>query len=147
MANSRASWTFPNECSYLLPVAGLGDNADDRALLSAGLIGLSLVVFFISVFPGNRATANWTETAENWEVLRQSWEYGHAANAFIVFAAVMATARATMGTGGATRGRGSFAIQLKTVSSFAQRLSRAASSQGQCRLEQIPISMHRSRRL
>ena len=73
------------------------------ALLSAGLIALSLVVFFIWVFPANQATANWTEMADKWEVLRQSWEYGHAANAFIVFAALIGTARAIIGTGGETR--------------------------------------------
>jgi hypothetical protein len=69
------------------------------ALLSGGLIALSLVVFFIWVLPGNQATANWTEMADDWEVLRRSWEYGHAANAFIVFVAFIATARAVMGTG------------------------------------------------
>jgi hypothetical protein len=68
------------------------------ALLSAGLIAVSLVVFFIWVFPGNRATANWTDGAQNWDVLRKSWEYGHAANALIVFAALIATARAILGT-------------------------------------------------
>ena len=81
------------------------------ALLSAGLIALSLVVFFIWVFPGNRATANWTDRAQNWEVLRKSWEYGHAANAFIVFAALIATARAIMGTCG--EGRGSLQFSYK----------------------------------
>ena len=31
---------------------------------------------------------------DNWEALRRKWEYGHAANALIVFAALLATGRA-----------------------------------------------------
>ncbi len=67
------------------------------ALISCALIAISLTVFFIWVFPGNQATANWTRPTENWEALRTQWEYGHAANAFIVFAAFLATARAAIG--------------------------------------------------
>ena len=69
------------------------------ALVSSGLIALSLGVFFIWVFPGNQATANWTEMPDNWEVLRRQWEYGHAANAVIVFAALLATGRALISSG------------------------------------------------
>ena len=69
------------------------------ALLSSALIVLSLIVFFIWVFPGNQATANWTEMPDNWEVLRRQWEYGHAANAVIVFAALLATGRALISSG------------------------------------------------
>ena len=68
------------------------------ALLSAVLIISSLVVFFTWVFPGNQATANWTEVPDNWQTLRQRWELGHAVNAFIVFAALLATGRAVMGS-------------------------------------------------
>lgn len=64
------------------------------ALGSGGLITINLVIFFIWVFPANQATQNWTTQPENWELLRQQWEYGHAANAFIVFAAFLMTALA-----------------------------------------------------
>jgi hypothetical protein len=68
------------------------------ALLSCILIGGSLAVFFIWVFPGNRATANWTDAPENWQVWRRNWEYGHAASALLVFGALMATGRAIIGS-------------------------------------------------
>jgi hypothetical protein len=66
------------------------------ALVSALLILASLAVFFIWIFPGNRATANWTASPANWEALRQSWEYGHAANALLIFAAFVATVWAAL---------------------------------------------------
>jgi hypothetical protein len=69
------------------------------ALLSSALTVLNLIVFFIWVFPGNQATANWTEMPDNWEALRRHWEYGHAANAVIVFAALLATGRALISSG------------------------------------------------
>lgn len=68
------------------------------ALLSSALIAASLAVFFIWVLPGNQATANWTQMPEDWQVLRRHWEYGHAANALIVFAAFLASARAAIGS-------------------------------------------------
>jgi hypothetical protein len=64
------------------------------ALISALLIIASLGVFFVWVFPANQATANWTQVPGNWQDLRRHWEYGHAANALIVFAALLATGRA-----------------------------------------------------
>lgn len=67
------------------------------ALASALLICLTLIIFFIWVFPGNQATDNWTSIPANWETLRLKWEYGHAANAVITFIALLATARAIMG--------------------------------------------------
>ncbi|MBX3571330.1 MAG: DUF1772 domain-containing protein [Mesorhizobium sp.] len=76
---------------------GLDRTASVSAFVAASLIAISLGVFFLFVFPGNQATANWTETPENWEALRRSWEYGHAANAVIVFAALLATGRAIAG--------------------------------------------------
>jgi hypothetical protein len=68
------------------------------ALLSAVLILASLGIFFTWVFPGNQATANWTSVPEGWEALRRSWEYGHAANAVILFAALLASGRAVIGS-------------------------------------------------
>lgn len=68
------------------------------ALASALLISLTLAIFFVWVFPGNQATANWTAIPENWDELRRNWEYGHAVNAVITFVALMATGRAIVGS-------------------------------------------------
>jgi hypothetical protein len=68
------------------------------ALVSFVLIALSLVVFFLWVFPGNRATANWTDAPENWQAWRRNWEYGHAAGFILVFGALIATGRAAIGS-------------------------------------------------
>jgi hypothetical protein len=65
---------------------------------SAVLIALTLVIFFIWVFPGNQATNNWTTVTADWESLRRNWEYGHAVNAVISFVALLATGRAIMGS-------------------------------------------------
>ena len=58
---------------------------------SAALVLVSLIVFFIWIFPANQETANWTQQPEGWEALRRQWEWGHAANALIVFSAILAT--------------------------------------------------------
>lgn len=71
--------------------------ASRAALASALLIGLTLVIFFIWVFPANQATDNWTSIPADWETLRRNWEYGHAVNALIAFAALLATGRAIIG--------------------------------------------------
>ncbi|QRM35783.1 DUF1772 domain-containing protein [Microvirga sp. VF16] len=68
-----------------------GSRSWRAALVSIGLILLSLVVFFIWVFPANQATANWTQMPDNWESLRRQWEYGHAISALIVFVALLMT--------------------------------------------------------
>jgi hypothetical protein len=61
------------------------------------LTALSLVIFFIWVFPGNRATRNWTVAPENWDSLRRRWEYGHAGSAGANFLALcLVTAAATL---------------------------------------------------
>lgn len=67
------------------------------AFVSAMLISLTLVIFFIWVFPGNQATANWTSIPTYWEEHRRNWEYGHAVNAVITFVALLATGRAIVG--------------------------------------------------
>lgn len=67
------------------------------ALISAMLIVASLGVLFVWVFPANQATANWTQVPDNWQELRRHWEYGHAVNASLVFAALLATCRAIIG--------------------------------------------------
>ena len=40
---------------------------------------------------------------DDWEALRRRWELGHAANALVVFAALLATGRAIMGPGRSAR--------------------------------------------
>jgi hypothetical protein len=87
-ANGYLSWTLRNH-----------DRMAARwATISALLISLTLVIFFVWVFPGNQATANWTLISENWRELRRNWEYGHAMNAVITFVAMMATGRAIVGS-------------------------------------------------
>jgi hypothetical protein len=86
-ANAYLSWTLRRT-----------DRTAARcAFASALLICLTLVIFFIWVFPGNQATANWTSTPANWEDFRRSWEYSHAVNAVITFVALLATGRAIIG--------------------------------------------------
>lgn len=61
------------------------------ALVAALAIASTLVIFFIWVFPGNQATANWTAISQNWENLRARWEYGHAASALVTVLALCCT--------------------------------------------------------
>lgn len=68
------------------------------ALVAAASILAGLAVFFLCVYPGNVATANWTSVPANWQALRLSWEYGHAANALFGFGALLATGRALIGS-------------------------------------------------
>jgi hypothetical protein len=61
------------------------------ALLSAVLIAVGLIVFFVWVQPANLATQNWGAQPSNWQSLRQTWEFGHmaiAALTLIAFGAV-----------------------------------------------------------
>ena len=96
---------------FIVPIAGAivanialyvaerrrGGGAAGYALVAASLIVVSLGVFFGFVFPGNQATANWTAAPDGWQALRRAWEYGHATNAAILFAALLATGRALIG--------------------------------------------------
>jgi Na+/melibiose symporter-like transporter len=66
--------------------------ARNFALLAAALIVAGLGVFFLTVFPANQATQNWTAQPADWESLRRHWEYGHAVNAAVSLAAFCATA-------------------------------------------------------
>ena len=61
-------------------------------VLSMLALASSLVVFFVWVFPGNQATANWTTVPDNWRDVRTRWELGHAASAALVFVAYLSTA-------------------------------------------------------
>jgi hypothetical protein len=58
------------------------------------LVGLTLVLFFLWVFPANQATQNWTVAPADWERLRVEWEWTHAANAVLTFLALCAVTAA-----------------------------------------------------
>jgi len=60
------------------------------AIAAALLIVATLAIFFVWVYPANQATANWTTMPAGWETLRRQWEYGHAVNAVLTFAALLA---------------------------------------------------------
>ncbi len=62
------------------------------ALAGFALTALTLVIFFVWVYPANVATENWTAIPANWASLRRQWEFGHAVNAAISLAAFMSVA-------------------------------------------------------
>lgn len=62
------------------------------ATASFVLLLVTLVTFFIWVFPVNQATDNWTTAPENWQALRMQWETMHAINAIITLCALAAAA-------------------------------------------------------
>ena len=66
------------------------------ALAATICFTLSLIVFFVWVFPANQATHNWTAVPNDWRALRLRWEYGHAASAVLCFAALCATTLAAL---------------------------------------------------
>ena len=70
---------------------------------ASACIAVSLLVFFVWVFPGNQATANWTVAPGNWRALRTNWECGHAASAVLVFASLCALAAAALLSRGGSR--------------------------------------------
>ena len=61
------------------------------ALAATLCFALSLIVFFVWVFPANQAAQNWTAIPNDWRALRVQWEYGHAASAILGFIALCAT--------------------------------------------------------
>jgi membrane protease YdiL (CAAX protease family) len=67
------------------------------ACCAAGLIVITLVTFFIWIYPVNQATANWTAMPEHLPPLRAQWERTHAINAVLTFLAVIATLVASLG--------------------------------------------------
>jgi len=73
------------------------------ALVAFLAVIASLAIFFVWVFPGNQATANWTVVPDNWAELRDRWEYGHAASAIVILAGFAALAGAVL-IAGAARG-------------------------------------------
>lgn len=52
------------------------------------LLLVTLVAFFIWIYPTNRATDDWTTAPDGWRALRSRWEYTHAVNAVITLAAL-----------------------------------------------------------
>ena len=66
------------------------------ALAAVICFALTLVIFFVWVFPANQATQKWTTVPNDWRALRVRWEYGHAVNAFIGFAVLCASVLAAL---------------------------------------------------
>jgi hypothetical protein len=66
------------------------------ALFASFCIALTLVVFFIWIYPANQATNNWTSIPDNWEQLRRQWEYSHTADAVVTFAAFCSVALSSL---------------------------------------------------
>lgn len=60
------------------------------AAAAASAIAASLVVFFAWTEPVNQATANWTTVPADWQRLKLQWELSHAANAGLIFTALVA---------------------------------------------------------
>lgn len=50
----------------------------------------SQVVFWLFVWPANRATNQWTMAPPDWMALRAQWEYAHLVSALLQFGAVVA---------------------------------------------------------
>lgn len=86
VANGALWWSLRRHC---IPAARW-------AMASSLLLMLTLVIFAVFIFPANQATANWTFVPTEWQALRRSWEHGHAVNALVAFAALLATGRAAV---------------------------------------------------
>jgi hypothetical protein len=54
-------------------------------LLSVICVLLTLIIFFVFIFPVNQRTNNWEILPDNWRQLRNRWEYAHAINSIIYF--------------------------------------------------------------
>jgi hypothetical protein len=66
------------------------------SLAAALILALTLVVFFLWIYPANQATANWTFLPADWQKLRSQWEFSHAANAVLTFLALCCATLAAM---------------------------------------------------
>lgn len=64
------------------------------------LLALTLIIFFVRVYPANAATRQWTGAPEDearFERLRRQWEHGHALNAVLTLLALAASLGAALG--------------------------------------------------
>lgn len=59
-------------------------------------IAMSLLIFFLFIYPANQATSNWTNLPQNWQLLRQQWEYSHAVSAGLYFIAFVSLVMSTL---------------------------------------------------
>jgi hypothetical protein len=66
------------------------------ALLAFLLMAGTLVVFFTSTYPANKATGNWTVAPADWQELRRQWEYAHALAAVLTFVSLCAVTLSTV---------------------------------------------------
>jgi hypothetical protein len=58
-------------------------------LLSCVCTAVTLVIFFVFIFPVNQQTKNWANLPDNWLALRNRWEYSHIINTIIYFIALL----------------------------------------------------------
>ena len=61
-----------------------------------GLLLITLITFFVRVFPVNRETSNWTRPTGRFEEFRRRWESTHAANAILSLLAFVALLGASL---------------------------------------------------
>lgn len=66
------------------------------AVIGTVLMAITLVSFFIQIYPVNQTTENWTLAPENWEALRTRWEYTHAVDAVLTLGAFVAMLLASL---------------------------------------------------
>ena len=66
------------------------------AFSAFALLLVTLITFFVWVYPVNQATAQWTIATTDFERLRARWEYAHAVNAVLTLVAVATTAAASL---------------------------------------------------
>ena len=66
------------------------------AFSAFALLLVTLITFFVWVYPVNQATAQWTIATADFERLRARWEYAHAVNAVLTLVAVATTAAASL---------------------------------------------------
>lgn len=66
------------------------------AAVAFALLLITLISFFVWVYPVNQATAQWTVVTDDFEPLRRQWEYTHAVNAVLTLLALAATVAASL---------------------------------------------------
>jgi hypothetical protein len=81
----------------VLAILLLGQGMRSYLASAAALcMGLTLVIFFVEIYPVNEVTNNWTVVPDNWIVLRLQWEIAHAVNAAITFLALCCVTAAAL---------------------------------------------------
>ena len=66
------------------------------AFSAFALLLVTLITFFVWIYPVNRATAQWTIATDEFERLRVRWELTNGANAVLTLLALAATVAASL---------------------------------------------------